>query len=221
MESSNYSLADIVAAVKGGNGGGSGMGGMEGLVWVVVLLALLGGGFGGIGGGGASAAARAATAEDVAAQTFTTKMDGLTNGLSDLGYTLAGQFAGVNSALCQGFAGVNAAIAGGFANQALALNQGFNGVERGLVDVNNNVTQQMTALSHQLSDCCCKIETMQLQSQLAAANAKVAEQAAQLSNDRQTQSILNSLGRYVTNPPCDPCCQPAPAPVCGCAGFRA
>lgn len=218
MEGSNYSLADIVAAVKGNDGGGAGLNGMEGLVWVVVLLALLGGGgIGGLGGGGG----RAATSQDLELQTVTGKLDGITNGISDLGYTLAGQFAGVNSALCQGFAGVNSSIAQGFANQALAMNQGFNGVERGLVDVNNNLTQQMTALSHQVSDCCCKMETMQLQAQLDAANARVAELSTQASNDRQTVNILNSLGRYVTNPPCDPCCQPAPAPVCGCAGFRA
>lgn len=213
MESSNYSLADIVAAVKGNGGSGSGLSGMEGLVWVVVLLALLGGGgIGGLGGG-----SRGATSQDLELQTVVGKLDGITNGMSDLGYTLAGQFAGVNSALCQGFAGVNSAIAQGFANQALALNQGFNGVERGLVDVNNSLTQQMTALSHQVSDCCCKLETMQLQSQLDAANARNAELAAQISNDRQTVNILNSLGRYVTNPPCDPCCQPK----CGCSGFQA
>lgn len=200
MESSNYSLADIVAAVKGGGGSGSGLSGMEGLVWVVVLLALLGGGgVGGLGGG--------ATSQDLELQTLTGKLDGITNGISDLGYTLAGQFAGVQSALCQGFSGVNASISQGFATQALALNQGFNGVERGLVDVNNNLTQQMTALGHQISDCCCKVETAQLQGRLDAANARNAELSAQISNDRQTASILNSLGRYVTNPPCDPCCQ--------------
>lgn len=217
MESNGYTLSDIVAAVKGNGGGSGGMGGMEGLVWVVVLLALLGGGFGngGIGGGGG----KAATTQDLELQTLTGKLDGITNGISDLGYTLAGQFAGVNSALCQGFSGVNSAISQGFAAQALALNQGFNGVERGLVDANNNLTAQMTALSHQISDCCCKLETAQLQSQLAAANARVAELSAQASNDRQTVNILNSLGRYVTNPPCDPCC-PQPR-SCGCDGFAA
>ncbi len=48
-----------------------------------------------------------------------------------------------------------------------------------------------------MSQCCCDIKTQMLQYRLDDANAKIISQQAELSNNRQTQDILNSLGRFV------------------------
>ena len=61
----------------------------------------------------------------------------------------------------------------------------------------NNLSQQISGLSAQLDTCCCSIKTQMLQDKLDEANAKIIAQQNEISNTQQTQTILNTLGRFV------------------------
>ena len=61
----------------------------------------------------------------------------------------------------------------------------------------NSLQQQISALSAHLDTCCCDIKTQMLQDKLDEANAKIVSQQNEISNAQQTQTILNTLGRFV------------------------
>ena len=61
----------------------------------------------------------------------------------------------------------------------------------------NSLQQQISALSAHLDTCCCDIKTQMLQDKLDSANAKIVSQQNEISNAQQTQTILNTLGRFV------------------------
>lgn len=61
----------------------------------------------------------------------------------------------------------------------------------------NSLQQQISNLSAHLDTCCCSIKTQMLQDKLDEANAKIAAQQNEISNAQQTQTILNTLGRFV------------------------
>ena len=93
----NGSIADIAAVTRpnymgygmGCGYGGFGMGGWEGLIALIVLAGLFGnGGFGGFGGG-------AGYQQGFNTQAITSKLDGITNGISDATYALNNGINGV------------------------------------------------------------------------------------------------------------------------------
>ena len=61
----------------------------------------------------------------------------------------------------------------------------------------NSLQQQISSLSAHLDTCCCDIKTQMLQDKLDEANAKIVAQQNEISNAQQTQTILNTLGRFV------------------------
>lgn len=61
----------------------------------------------------------------------------------------------------------------------------------------NSLQQQLSALGAHLDTCCCSIKTQMLQDKLDEANAKIVAQQNEISNNAQTQTILNTLGRFV------------------------
>ena len=61
----------------------------------------------------------------------------------------------------------------------------------------NSLQQQISALSAHLDTCCCDIKTQMLRDKLDEANAKIVSQQGEISNAQQTQTILNTLGRFV------------------------
>ena len=61
----------------------------------------------------------------------------------------------------------------------------------------NSLQQQISSLSAHLDTCCCDIKTQMLQDKLDEANAKIVSQQNEISNAQQTQTILNTLGRFV------------------------
>ena len=61
----------------------------------------------------------------------------------------------------------------------------------------NNLSQQISNLGAHLDTCCCSIKTQMLQDKLDEANAKIVAQQNEISNAQQTQTILNTLGRFV------------------------
>ena len=117
MTMGELSAADVAAVTRPnfmgmgyGGYGGFGMGGWEGLIALIVLAGLFGnGGFGGFGGGGAG------FQQGFNTQNILSKLDGITNGLSDGFYAretnlLQGQNQLARD-LCTGFSAVNAGIA--------------------------------------------------------------------------------------------------------------
>ena len=123
MTENGISLADIAAVTRNNEEEGA-MTWMNNpfiyLVWM--MMARMFGGWGdgyGPGGGLATAAGQYATQADIQrafdTNTITTKLDGITNGLSDGFYAvntgMLGGFNGIQRDLCVGFNGVNAGLA--------------------------------------------------------------------------------------------------------------
>lgn len=75
--------------------------------------------------------------------------------------------------------------------------QGFNNLGAQITNQTNQLSAQMAQMSAQMNECCCSIKTQMLQNRLDDANAKIVEQRAEISNLQQTQTILNTMGRFV------------------------
>ena len=117
----------------GNNNGFNGFGG-DGAWWIIILL-LFGWGRNGFGGNNDGGYYNGFGAPNIYG-----KLDGISNGICDLGFNLATNmnngFANVQQTLCQGFGGVNTALV-------------QNGYEtRGAI----------TDLGYRLQDCCCQTQ---------------------------------------------------------------
>jgi hypothetical protein len=75
--------------------------------------------------------------------------------------------------------------------------QGFNNLGLQITNQTNVLSQQMMNLDAKLSSCCCEIKTQMLQDRLSDANAKIVTLQNEVNNNAQTQTILQSLGRFV------------------------
>lgn len=75
--------------------------------------------------------------------------------------------------------------------------QGFNNLGMQLTNQTNVLSQQLMNLDAKMSSCCCEIKTQMLQDKLEAANARNVALQNQLSNAEQTQTILNTMGRWI------------------------
>ena len=157
---------------------GDGFGGMNAGFWIFALLLLANGGFGG-GWGGYGTRSDVVTQSDLAAsqnaQTQQLQLNNLTEQVANNKFDFA-QI--VNQQTSDIMAQNNT-------NLINAI-QGF-----------NNLGAQISALSSQLSTCCCEIKTQMLQDRLADANAKIVAQQNEINNAQQSQYILGQLGRFV------------------------
>ncbi len=125
--------------------GNSGFGNMfgDGSWWIILFLifGMFGGGWG-FGNGGFGGGMNGGVGSEVQRgfdhSSIVTKLDGITNGLSDGFYT-------VNSNLSNGFHGVDNAIC----NLGYQTQQGFN-------QTNIALMQGQNALATQLANCCCE-----------------------------------------------------------------
>lgn len=200
------------------NGFGFG-GGWEGLIGLVLVAGIFGGGFGGFGFGGNNRGSNCATQADLSAGFSTSEI------MSDLNDIILGQ-ANMQNFINQGFAGLNTVI-----------NNGFAGVNNAVCTLGYQNQAGFNALSTQIADCCCRTNsaiqevnynmakntcdiiranqdntraildylTTEKISSLQAENSGL---KAQISNDRQTKSIVDELRNgncpvpaYIT---CDP-----------------
>lgn len=75
--------------------------------------------------------------------------------------------------------------------------QGFNNLGLQITNQTNQLSAQMMQMSAKMDECCCSIKTQMLQNRLDDANAKIVEKQNEISNLQQTQTILNTLGRFV------------------------
>lgn len=161
--SSAPSIADIAAVTGGGNNGWNNGWGGDGWWVLIILFALFGGWgrggvFGGNGGSGCGCDGACATVGDIQRgfdnQGVTNKLNGLEQGLSQLGYADLSQFNNVTNGLSQL----------GYQTQAAA-----NDVSRQLADcccetreaiqgVNYNIAQGFANQGYQLQQCCCDLK---------------------------------------------------------------
>ena len=162
--SSAPSIADIAAVTGGGNNGwGNGWGG-DGWWVLIILFALFGGwgrggAFGGNGGCGCDGAC--ATVGDIQRgfdnQGVTNKLNGLEQGLSQLGYADLQQFSNISNGLCQLGYQTQAAVN----DVSRQLSECCCDTREAIQGVNYNIAQGFANQGFQLQQCCCDLkETM-------------------------------------------------------------
>jgi hypothetical protein len=228
----NLSAADIAAVTRPNFGmgcgyGGFGMGGFGGdWLALIVLFALFGGGWGGNGGFGGGAGWQ----QGFNTQNILSKLDGITNGLSDGFYAMnTNALQGQNQLardLCTGFAAVNAAISENrFAAQECCCQtqRAIDGVNynnaKNTCDIVNAIHAEGEATRGLITQ-----NTMQaLRDKLADKDRDIQTRDFQLSQLAQNAYLVNTLNPApipayaVANPKC--CHQPACG--CGCSGYYA
>ena len=196
------SVADIAAVTGNNDGWGGGYGG--GWWALIILFALFGGwGRGGAFGnnGGCGCDSACATVGDIERgfnqQTTNQQFQGLTNGLSQLGYTDLQQFSNLSNGLCQlgyqtqaavndvsrqlsecccdtreAIQGVNYNIAQGFANQGFQLQQCCCDLKQAICDNTRAISDQLTAFRIEDKDN----QIRSLESQVQALNLAASQQ---------------------------------------------
>ena len=175
---SNSDVALLSDRANDGFFGGNGM-----AFWIFALLFLNNGGFGGGYGGAVSNADLNASQN---AQTQQLQMQGLSDQLAQNKFDLA-QVVNAQTAELVGQNNTN----------LINAIQGFNNLGLQLTNQTNVLSAQIMNLDAKMTQCCCEIKTQMLQDRLSDAQAKIVSQQAELSNAQQTQTILNTLGRFV------------------------
>ena len=176
------SNSDVAMLSDRNNGffGGDGM-----AFWIFALLFLNNGGFGGgYGNGGVVTNADLNASQN--AQTQQLQMAGLSDQIAQNKFDLAQVLNAQTAEL----------VAQNNTNLINAI-QGFNALGLQITNQTNVLASQIQGLDAKMTQCCCDIKTQMLQYRLDDANAQILAQLAELSNNRQTQDILNSLGRFV------------------------
>ncbi len=173
----NMSLSDIAAVMPKNTTDHDGF--LEGNGIIILILFFLIFGFGGWGNNG-NGNLSADMQRGFDTQAVISKLDGLTTGLCDTAYE--------NARLIE--------------QNTVTNMQGFNQTQMGMMQGFNGVQDSINNLSHQMEQCCCDLKTQMMQDKYETLNRDYQQALSAISNAAQTQNILNSLGRYVTNPPC-------------------
>lgn len=175
------SNSDVALLNDRNNGffGGDGM-----AFWIFALLFLNNGGFGASGNSGFVTNADLNASQN--AQTQQLQMQGLSDQLAQNKFDLAQVVNGQTAEL----------VTQNNTNLINAI-QGFNNLGLQLTNQTNVLSQQLMNLDAKMSQCCCEIKTQMLQDRLSDAQAKIVSQEAALNNAQQTQTILNTMGRFV------------------------
>lgn len=163
----------------------NGMFGGDGMAfWIFALLLLNNGGFGGYGNGGVVTNADLNASQN--AQTQQLQMQALSDQISQGRFDIAQAINNQASDMIQ-------------MNNTNLINaiQGFNNLGSQITNQTNTISQQMMALDAKMTQCCCDIKTQMLQDRLNDAEARIVAQQNEISNAQQTQTILNTLGRFV------------------------
>lgn len=173
----NMTLSDIAAVMPKNTTDHDGF--LEGNGIIILILFFLIFGFGGWGNNG-NGNLSADMQRGFDTQSVISKLDGLSSGLCDTAYE--------NARLIE--------------QNTVTNMQGFNQTQMGMMQGFNGVQGSINNLSHQMEQCCCNLKTQMMQDKYDTLNRDYQQALGAISNATQTQNILNSLGRYVTNPPC-------------------
>lgn len=229
MTESGYSLSDI-AAVSGGRN--DGMFGGDWSAWIILFLLFglfgNGNGFGFGGGFGGRGCGQPATTADLTSQSIISKLDGLTNGLSDSTYAVTGAINGLSHQVSDCCCATQRAIDGvnyNMATQACDTRNVIQNSTRDILESNNANTRAI--LDFLTQD---KIATLQAENQALKFQASQTAQNAFITanQDAQTAELIRRLGRDVPVPayvvPNPNCCYNAQVSLangcgCGCGSF--
>lgn len=170
-------LSDIAAVMPKNTTDHDGF--LEGNGIIILILFFLIFGFGGWGNNG-NGNLSADMQRGFDTQSVISKLDGLSSGLCDTAYE--------NARLIE--------------QNTVTNMQGFNQTQMGMMQGFNGVQESINNLSHQMEQCCCNLKTQMMQDKYDTLNRDYQQALGAIINAAQTQNILNSLGRYVTNPPC-------------------
>lgn len=170
---------------------GSGWGGLIGLIAVAALFGWGGGGFG--FGGNRAGSVDAAVQRGFDTQTVVSKLDGISNGICDstfaLNNTMTNGFAGVQQSLCQGFNGINSSISNlGFQFQSCCCD-----LSRQIDGVNYNMAKNTCDITNAINGSTQAILGYLCQEKISALQAENAALTSQLSQNSQTNTIINAL----------------------------
>ena len=172
------------------SGGGNGMNGWGGdFLWIIVVFALLFGwgnnGWGNNGGNGGnvpymvgSTYTDAAIARGFDNQGVMNKLNGIEQGICNLGYDNLAQMNNLGMAVANGFHGVDNAIC----NLGYTTQQGFNATQVAMM-------QGQNALQAQLAECCCTTQRA-----IDGVNYNMATNACAITNqmNNNTRDIIES-----------------------------
>lgn len=191
MNSGGYSLADIAAATGSNNHADDGYGFGGGWAWWIIILLIFGWGgngwgFGGNRGNGSTDFLDSALQRGFDNQSVISKLDGISNGICNLGYDQLAQLNGINQNISNGFHGVDNAIC----NLGYQTQQGFNSTNIALM-------QGQNALQSQLSQCCCDNREGQAQIRYDMATNTCALQNTMSNNTRDLIENQNSNARAI------------------------
>ena len=75
--------------------------------------------------------------------------------------------------------------------------QGFNNLGMQLTNQTNTLAAQISSMQAKMDECCCSIKTQMLQQELDNERRRNTEQFAEISNLKQSQNLLASMGRWV------------------------
>lgn len=223
MDGTNYSLSDIAAV--SGNRNNDGMFGGDWSAWIILFLLFglfgNGAGFGGFGGGfGGRGCAQPATTADLTSQSIISKLDGLTNGLSDSTYAVTGAINGLSHQVSDCCCATQRAIDGvnyNMATQACDTRNTIQNSTRDILESNNANTRAI--LDFLTTD---KIASLQAENQSLKLAASQSNQNAVLmaAMDANKAEILRRTGAecptaaYIVQPP-----TPVNFPVNSCGQF--
>ena len=227
MGENGYSLSDI-AAVSGSRNN-DGMFGGDWSAWIILFLLFglfgNGNGFGFGGGFGGRGCGQPATTADLTSQSIISKLDGLTNGLSDSTYAVTGAINGLSHQVSDCCCATQRAIDGvnyNMATQACDTRNVIQNSTRDILESNNANTRAI--LDFLTQD---KIATLTAENQnLKLAASQSAQNAFITANqEAQTAELLRRLAPtptpayVVPNPNCCYNAQVSFANGCGCGNF--
>lgn len=206
-DSNDFSMGYAIGQDNNNNGGFFGGDG----IWAIIIFAMIFGygGFGGGGGGGYGAVGangaltRAELYDGFTMQGIDSAVRGVQQGICDSTYALTNNintgFSGVQNAMAQGFAGVNTSMMQQGYESRIAVDGLGARVSTGMCDIRgaikDNATQGImntNAIQQQLSNCCCDMEKMSMQTRFDAQQMNCATlQAIDRVGDRIIDYISN------------------------------
>lgn len=198
IDGSGLSASDVLALTKDNDGlfGGGNAGGILALIIVFILL-FGNGGWGGYGNR-ENLATQGALQRGFDTNAIINKLDGISNGICSLGYDQLAQMNGINTNIMQSANGINAGIAQlGFNMQDCCCT-----TNRNIDAVRYENAQNTCAIVNAIREDGAATRDLIQANTVQQLRDKLQERDNTISNFMQTQNILNSIGRYVTNPPC-------------------
>lgn len=190
------------------NNGGFGWG-ADGAWWIIILLIFGwgGNGFGGFGNGGGymnGALTRGELCQDMNFNDLQSAVRGVSQGICDstfaLNNTMTNGFAGVQQTLCQGFSGVNT----GLMQQGYETRMGINSLSNqlqqcccdlraGQADIKYAMAKDTCDITNAINGSTQQILGFLTQEKISALQSENAALTAQLSQNAQTQTLINTL----------------------------